>query len=169
MGEGDAEGMGPVGVGSASSPFGRAMMDMVNHDTLKDIAETQERMLKRFEKTNEKLDSFNEVASARLQVAAANFARHTALMHEARRDLQSVFRRIRTLKARLTERYPEGFNAVQAGKTTTRPQPLSMDDNGDDDESASTPHAGSVGGGDSDGPLIEPQPGTPKPDGGIAF
>eukprot|EP00038_Savillea_parva_P029694 m.72848 g.72848 ORF g.72848 m.72848 type:complete len:69 (-) comp8804_c0_seq1:674-880(-) len=44
MGEGDAEGMGPVGVGSASSPFGRAMMDMVNHDTLKDIAETQERM-----------------------------------------------------------------------------------------------------------------------------
>jgi hypothetical protein len=69
--------------------------------------------LKRFEKTNEKLDSFNEVAAGRLQVAVVTFTRHTQLLLDAKRDLQSVFRRIRTLKARLAERYPEGFSGMR--------------------------------------------------------
>lgn len=65
--------------------------------------------LARFEKTNAKLASFNDMAQARLAESQATFARHTQLLLDAKRDLQSVFRRIRTLKARLSERYPEGF------------------------------------------------------------
>lgn len=44
--------------------------------------------LKRFEKTNEKLDSFNEVAQARLAESQVTFARHTQLLLDAKKDLQ---------------------------------------------------------------------------------
>jgi len=87
--------------------------------------------LKRFEKTNEKLDSFNEVAQARLAESQVTFARHTQLLLDAKKDLQSVFRRIRTLKARLSERYPEAFTTVQAGKTVVRGAQVDADE---DDE-----------------------------------
>jgi hypothetical protein len=87
--------------------------------------------LRRFEKTNEKLDSFNEVAQARLAESQVTFARHTQLLLDAKKDLQSVFRRIRTLKARLSERYPEAFATVQAGKTVVRGAQVDADE---DDE-----------------------------------
>mmetsp|Transcript_31046 Transcript_31046/g.81296 ORF Transcript_31046/g.81296 Transcript_31046/m.81296 type:complete len:180 (+) Transcript_31046:106-645(+) len=106
----------PVAAPAFGSPFGRAMIDMVNHDTLKEITNIQEAMLSRFEKTNEKLDSFNTMSASRLQAAVGTFSHHTQLLLEAKRDLQSVFRRIRTLKAKLTERYPDSFAAVREGR-----------------------------------------------------
>ena len=49
----------------------------------------------RFEKTNEKLDSFNDLSSHRLVSTLQDFRKHTHLLVEARKDLHSIFRRIR--------------------------------------------------------------------------
>ena len=51
--------------------------------------------LQRFEKTNEKLSSFNELSTVKLNAAMAQFKRHTQQIVEARKDLHSIFRRIR--------------------------------------------------------------------------
>lgn len=51
--------------------------------------------LQRFEKTNEKLTRFNELSGTKLVTAMAQFKKHTQLIVEARKDLYSIFRRIR--------------------------------------------------------------------------
>jgi hypothetical protein len=52
-------------------------------------------MLSRFEKTNAKLDMFNESSAVHLASALQNFKRHTQLLLDAKRDLHSIYRRIR--------------------------------------------------------------------------
>lgn len=52
---------------------------------------------RRFEKTNEKLDSFNDLSSHRLVTTLQDFRKHTHLLVEAKKDLHSIFRRIRSV------------------------------------------------------------------------
>lgn len=51
--------------------------------------------LDRFEKTNEMLLNFNNLSSARLQQMSERFLHHTRTLVEMKRDLDSIFRRIR--------------------------------------------------------------------------
>ena len=51
--------------------------------------------LDRFEKTNEMLANFNNLSSARLQQMSERFLHHTRTLVEMKRDLDSIFRRIR--------------------------------------------------------------------------
>lgn len=51
--------------------------------------------LDRFEKTNEMLVNFNNLSSARLQQMSERFLHHTRTLVEMKRDLDSIFRRIR--------------------------------------------------------------------------
>lgn len=51
--------------------------------------------LDRFEKTNETLLNFNQLSGARLQHMSERFLQHTRTLLEMKRDLDSVFRRIR--------------------------------------------------------------------------
>ena len=51
--------------------------------------------LDRFEKTNEMLLNFNNLSSARLQQMNERFLHHTRTLVEMKRDLDSIFRRIR--------------------------------------------------------------------------
>lgn len=51
--------------------------------------------LDRFEKTNEMLVNFNNLSSARLQQMSERFLHHTKTLMDMKRDLDSIFRRIR--------------------------------------------------------------------------
>lgn len=51
--------------------------------------------LDRFEKTNEMLVNFNNLSNARLQQMSERFLHHTRTLTEMKRDLDSIFRRIR--------------------------------------------------------------------------
>ena len=53
------------------------------------------RRLDRFEKTNEMLLNFNNLSSARLQQMNERFLHHTKTLVEMKKDLDSIFRRIR--------------------------------------------------------------------------
>ncbi|CAK6445306.1 unnamed protein product [Pipistrellus nathusii] len=97
---------------SASRVFCSRILSMVNVDDVNAIILAQKNMLDRFEKTNEMLVNFNNLSNARLQQMNERFLHHTRTLMEMKRDLDSIFRRIRTLKGKLARQYPEAFSHV---------------------------------------------------------
>lgn len=97
---------------SAAGAFCGRVLSMVNAEDVNAIILAQKNMLERFEKTNEMLLNFNSLAGARLQQLGERFGQHTRTLLDLRRDLDSVFRRIRTLKGKLSRQHPEAFSHV---------------------------------------------------------
>uniref|UniRef100_A0A8C5KS46 KxDL motif-containing protein 1 n=2 Tax=Jaculus jaculus TaxID=51337 RepID=A0A8C5KS46_JACJA len=97
---------------SASRVFCSRFLSMVNTDDVNAIILAQKNMLDRFEKTNEMLLNFNNLSSARLQQMSERFLHHTRTLLDMKRDLDSIFRRIRTLKGKLARQHPEAFSHI---------------------------------------------------------
>ncbi|NXA55753.1 KXDL1 protein, partial [Nothocercus julius] len=122
---------------SASRVFCSRVLGMVNAEDVNAIIQAQKNMLDRFEKTNEMLLNFNNLSSVRMQQMSERFLHHTRTLVEMKKDLDSIFRRIRwgrergrrapstrrphrrallcpcrTLKAKLAKQYPEAFSNI---------------------------------------------------------
>merc|ERR1719397_1227337 len=63
------------------------------------MVRAQKKMLQRFEKTNEMLTNVNTLSATRLDRATTDFKKHTAMVIDMKKDLDSIFRRIRNNKA----------------------------------------------------------------------
>ncbi|XP_016093103.1 kxDL motif-containing protein 1-like isoform X1 [Sinocyclocheilus grahami] len=94
---------------TASGIFCNRMLSMVNSEDVNAIIQAQRHMLDRFEKTNEMLINFNGLSNVRLQQMNEHFLTHTRTLIEMKKDLDSIFRRIRTLKGKVAKQYPEAF------------------------------------------------------------
>ncbi|XP_010882555.2 kxDL motif-containing protein 1 [Esox lucius] len=97
---------------TASGMFCNRMLSMVNSEDVNAIIQAQRHMLDRFEKTNEMLINFNGLSNVRLQQMNEHFVLHTRTLVEMKKDLDSIFRRIRTLKSKIAKQYPEAFSNV---------------------------------------------------------
>uniref|UniRef100_A0A4W5L2G9 KxDL motif-containing protein 1 n=2 Tax=Hucho hucho TaxID=62062 RepID=A0A4W5L2G9_9TELE len=97
---------------TASGIFCNRMLSMVNSEDVNAIIQAQRHMLDRFEKTNEMLINFNGLSNVRLQQMNEHFLLHTRTLVEMKKDLDSIFRRIRTLKGKIAKQYPEAFSNV---------------------------------------------------------
>ncbi|XP_022077564.1 kxDL motif-containing protein 1 [Amphiprion ocellaris] len=97
---------------TASGVFCNRMLSMVNSEDVNAIIQAQRHMLDRFEKTNEMLINFNGLSNVRLQQMNERFLLHTRTLVEMKKDLDSVFRRIRTLKGKIAKQYPEAFSNI---------------------------------------------------------
>ncbi|XP_039988865.1 kxDL motif-containing protein 1 [Xiphias gladius] len=97
---------------TASGVFCSRMLSMVNSEDVNAIIQAQRHMLDRFEKTNEMLINFNGLSNVRLQQMNERFLLHTRTLVEMKKDLDSIFRRIRTLKGKIAKQYPEAFSNI---------------------------------------------------------
>ncbi|RLV85359.1 hypothetical protein DV515_00016044 [Chloebia gouldiae] len=80
---------------TASQVFCGRVLGMVNAEDVNAIILAQKNMLDRFEKTNEMLLNFNNLSSVRMQQMSERFLHHTRTLVEMKKDLDSIFRRIR--------------------------------------------------------------------------
>lgn len=112
---------------TASGVFCNRMLSMVNCEDVNAIIQAQRHMLDRFEKTNEMLINFNGLSNVRLQQMNERFLLHTRTLVEMKKDLDSIFRRIRTLKGKISKQYPEAFSNVHES-------PIPEDEDNDDDD-----------------------------------
>jgi hypothetical protein len=64
---------------------------------------------RKFEKCNAKLSAFNDLCAERYSRISLTVNKHTQLLVEAKQDLDHIYRRLRTLKSKLSERYPEQY------------------------------------------------------------
>ncbi|XP_053152544.1 kxDL motif-containing protein 1 isoform X1 [Hemicordylus capensis] len=99
---------------TASGVFCSRVLSMVNSEDVNAIILAQKNMLNRFEKTNEMLLNFNNLSNVRMQQMNERFLHHTRTLVEMKKDLDSIFRRIRTLKGKLAKQYPEAFSTAAA-------------------------------------------------------
>uniref|UniRef100_A0A3P9PS28 KxDL motif-containing protein 1 n=1 Tax=Poecilia reticulata TaxID=8081 RepID=A0A3P9PS28_POERE len=115
---------------TASGVFCNRMLSMVNSEDVNAIIQAQRHMLDRFEKTNEMLINFNGLSNVRLQQMNERFLLHTRTLVDMKKDLDSIFRRIRlvislspslfflfqshlqTLKGKIAKQYPEAFSSI---------------------------------------------------------
>lgn len=66
----------------------------------------------------------NALTETRLKTTEEDFKKHIKLVGEMKKDLEYIFRKIRSIKSKLNTQYPEAFQQVQE------------DENEDDEESA---------------------------------
>ncbi|XP_062506900.1 kxDL motif-containing protein 1-like [Corticium candelabrum] len=95
--------------GSTAASFVERTIGMVNREDINSILELQNNMLQRFEKSNTQLDRLNEFSRQRYLKTVEQFRHHTRILVKMKRDLDSVFRRIKDLKQRLHGQYPMDF------------------------------------------------------------
>jgi len=97
---------------TASEVVVQGLAGVINQKDVELIVRAQKKMLQRFEKTNEMLTNVNSLSATRLEKAQTDFKRHTQMIDEMKKDLESVFKRIRSIKGRLASQMPEAFAAA---------------------------------------------------------
>ena len=97
---------------SDGTAFVERLNGMVNHEDINSILELQGVMLQRFEKSNTQLDRLNDFSRQRYLETVEQFRRYTHILIKMKRNLDSVFRRIKDLKHRLQSQHPEDFMMV---------------------------------------------------------
>merc|ERR1719483_801646 len=80
------------------------------------MVRAQKKMLQRFEKTNEMLTNVNALSATRLERANNDFKKHTNNVVEMKKDLDSIFKRIRAIKMKLAKQMPTSYNAATQGQ-----------------------------------------------------
>ena len=81
----------------AADIIAHAAASLVAQDEIQAIVDIQEHMSARFEKTNAKLEDVNAQSVERLAEATLQFQRYTRVLTDAKKDLHSIFRRIRSV------------------------------------------------------------------------
>lgn len=87
---------------------------MINQKDVELIVRAQKKMLQRFEKTNEMLTNVNSLSATRLEKAQNDFKKHTQVVLEMKKDLENIFKRIRTIKSKLATQMPDAYVAATA-------------------------------------------------------
>ncbi|XP_015601520.1 kxDL motif-containing protein CG10681 [Cephus cinctus] len=95
---------------TAPEVFVQGLAGIVDQQDVESMIRAQKQMLQRFEKTNEMLTNCNQLSVNRLKTAGAEFKKHTVLLADMKRDLDYIFKRIRIVKNKLNQQYPQAFN-----------------------------------------------------------
>lgn len=78
--------------------------------------------LQRFEKTNEMLLNCNALSAGRIKAATDDFKKYTKLINDMKRDLDHIFKKVRTIKSKVSSQYPEAMAQMQAKIAENRNQ-----------------------------------------------
>uniref|UniRef100_A0A182WLR9 KxDL domain-containing protein n=1 Tax=Anopheles minimus TaxID=112268 RepID=A0A182WLR9_9DIPT len=108
---------------TAPEVFVQGLAGLVNQTDVEVMIRAQKQMLQRFEKTNEMLLNCNALSASRLKIATDDFKKHTKLLHDMKKDLDYIFRKIRTIKTKIGNQYPAAFAEAEA-----KNKPMSFDE-----------------------------------------
>uniref|UniRef100_A0A1B6IIL1 KxDL domain-containing protein n=1 Tax=Homalodisca liturata TaxID=320908 RepID=A0A1B6IIL1_9HEMI len=103
---------------TAPEVFIQGLAGIVDQQDVESMIRAQKQMLQRFEKTNEMLSNCNALSMNRFKVASSELKKHTQLLTEMRKDLDTIFKHIRTIKGKLTTQYPQAFTVPSRGGST---------------------------------------------------
>merc|ERR1711988_1604474 len=97
---------------TASEVMVQGLAGVVNQGDVEEMVRAQKEMLQRFEKTNEMLTNVNSLSAVRLEKANNDFKKHTQNIVEMKKDLESIFKRLKIIKQKLNKQMPEAYEAV---------------------------------------------------------
>ncbi|XP_022913756.1 kxDL motif-containing protein CG10681 [Onthophagus taurus] len=94
---------------TAPEVFIQGLAGIVDQQDVETMIRAQKQMLQRFEKTNEMLTNCNALSANRLKTVGPEFKKHSQTLHEMKKDLDYIFRKIRAIKSKLSTQYPDAF------------------------------------------------------------
>ena len=97
---------------TADEVFVQGLAGIVNQQDVESMIRAQKKMLQRFEKTNEMLSNCNSLSASRLERANKDFTRHVLHLKDVKKDLEVVFRKIRSIKTKVAKNHSESFIAI---------------------------------------------------------
>ncbi|XP_031639546.1 kxDL motif-containing protein CG10681 [Contarinia nasturtii] len=92
---------------TAPEVFVQHIAGIVNQGDVELIVRAQKQMLQRFEKTNEMLLNCNALSNGRLKATNDDFKKHIKLINDMKKDLEYIFKKIRSIKIKIGILYPQ--------------------------------------------------------------
>ncbi|KAL5293269.1 KXD1 family protein [Megaselia abdita] len=128
---------------TAPEVFIQGLAGIVNQQDVAVMIRAQKQMLQRFEKTNEMLLNCNALSQSRLKQAQEDFKKHVKSLHEMKKDLDYIFKKIRSMKAKLSSQYPQAYiDALPQSQATTLAEEAEDDEvNKEETPSSSNPNS----------------------------
>ncbi|KAL0363627.1 UNVERIFIED_CONTAM: hypothetical protein Scaly_1317900 [Sesamum calycinum] len=111
------EDSGSQSVRSASQEISTEFKTLVDSQDLDSIKQSQNLILGRLQDSNAVLSHFNEYSENCFADVSADFSRNTRLLRSMKSDLDYIFQKLRSLKAKIMETYPDAFpddSAIEA-------------------------------------------------------
>ncbi|KAM7356512.1 kxDL motif-containing protein CG10681 isoform 1-T2 [Cochliomyia hominivorax] len=103
---------------TAGEAFIQGLAGLVNQSDVETMIRAQKQMLQRFEKTNEMLLNCNALSQSRLKQANDDFKRHCKVLTDMKKDLDYIFRKIRSIKQKLSHQYSLAYAEAQPQRSS---------------------------------------------------
>ncbi|KAI9199102.1 hypothetical protein LWI28_027544 [Acer negundo] len=93
----------------ASKEVSREFKTLINSDDLDSLKQLQYLILGRLQDSNAVLSHFNEYSENCFAEVSSDFSRNTRLLRSMKSDLDYIFQKLRSMKAKIMATYPDAF------------------------------------------------------------
>ncbi|KAL9452860.1 hypothetical protein AB3S75_008616 [Citrus x aurantiifolia] len=94
---------------AASKEVSRELKTLINGDDLDSLKQLQYIILGRLQDSNAVMSHFNEYSENCFAEVAGDFSRNTGLLKSMKLDLDYIFQKLRSMKAKILATYPDAF------------------------------------------------------------
>ncbi|XP_058214640.1 kxDL motif-containing protein LO9-177-like [Rhododendron vialii] len=96
-------------IGAASQKLSHEFKTLINAKDLDSLKQLQHLILGRLQDSNAVLSHFNEYSEQCFAEVSSDFSRNTRLLRSMKSDLDYIFQKLRSLKAKILATYPDAF------------------------------------------------------------
>ncbi|CAN6465472.1 unnamed protein product [Victoria cruziana] len=101
---------------AASKEIGRQFKSLINTEDVETLNNLQLLVLGRLQDSNAVLSHFNEYSEQCFTEMASDFSRNTRLLKSMKSDLDHIFQKLRSMKAKILKHYPDAFQEASASQ-----------------------------------------------------
>ncbi|XP_074282439.1 kxDL motif-containing protein LO9-177-like [Silene latifolia] len=94
---------------AASNEISNEMKSLVNKEAIEKLKQTQHLILGRLQDSNAVLSHFNEHSEDCFTDVIADFTKNTRILKTMKTDLDHIFLKLRSMKAKVAATYPDAF------------------------------------------------------------
>ncbi|XAR72538.1 hypothetical protein NMG60_11019216 [Bertholletia excelsa] len=94
---------------AASEEVSREFKTLINGENLDSLKQLQHLILGRLQDSNAVLSHFNEYSENCFAEVSNDFSRNTRLLNSMKSDLDYIFQKLRSMKAKILATYPDAF------------------------------------------------------------
>lgn len=110
----------------ASSEIANEFKTLIDSENLDSVKQLQHLILGRLQDSNAVLTHFNEYSEHCFAEVSADFSRNTRMLKSIKSDLDYIFQKLRSMKAKILATYPDAFPDESTQEVIDRRPDLEM-------------------------------------------
>ncbi|KAK9748376.1 hypothetical protein RND81_02G053000 [Saponaria officinalis] len=105
---------------AATKEVSKEMKSLINEEAIESLKHTQHLILGRLQDSNAVLSHFNEHSENCFTDVMGDFTRNTRILKSMKTDLDHIFLKLRSMKAKISATYPDAFPKGSSEVVDTR-------------------------------------------------